>query len=145
LEEIERIRPFLELPYVHLALDPEFAMAEGEIPGQAIGGYTAEEINEVQDVLRGIVKENGIPDKILLVHQFEVEMIERPWDLASTENVAVVVTMDGFGDPHSKTQHYKTYSQPVEYGGIKLFYTVDRPLMTEAEVSALYPSVVIYQ
>jgi hypothetical protein len=33
----------------------------------------------------------------------------------------------------------------VEYGGIKLFYNIDQPLMTEAEVAALHPSVVIYQ
>lgn len=145
VDEIERIRPFLELPHVHLALDPEFAMADGEIPGQAVGGYTAEEINDVQEVLKGIVQEKGIPDKMLVVHQFEVEMIDRPWDITSTDNVAVVVTMDGFGDPQSKAQHYRTYSQPVEYGGIKLFYTIDQPLMTEAEVAALYPSVIIYQ
>jgi hypothetical protein len=34
IEEIDRIRPFLELPYVHLAIDPEFAMDEGDVPGQ---------------------------------------------------------------------------------------------------------------
>lgn len=145
IEEIERIRPFLELPYVHLAIDPEFAMDEGEVPGQTIGGYTAEEINEVQEVLREIVWDNGIPDKMLLVHQFEDGMIERPWDIAAIENVGVVVVMDGFSDPPAKVRQFKKYAQPAEYPGIKLFYSLDQPLMTEEEVAQLYPSVVIYQ
>jgi hypothetical protein len=130
---------------VHLALDPEFAMGEGEIPGQTVGGYTAEEINSVQDVLQDIVRSEGIPDKLLIVHQFEVGMIERPWNISPRENVSVVVTMDGIGDPHSKISHFKTYSESAEYSGIKLFYEMDKPLLTEAEVARLYPSVVIYQ
>ena len=145
IEEIERIRPFLELPYVHLAIDPEFAMDEGEVPGQTIGGYTAEEINEVQEVLREIVQDKRIPDKMLLVHQFEDGMIERPWDIAAIENVGVVIVMDGFSDPAAKVRQFKKYAQPAEYPGIKLFYDLDQPLMTEEEVVLLYPSVVIYQ
>ncbi len=145
LAEVERLRPLLEQSHVHLALDPEFAMAEGEIPGQVIGGYTAEEINSVQDVLQGIVQEKGIPDKILVVHQFEIGMIENPWDIAARENVAVAIVMDGYGDPQTKVRQFKTYSEPAEYAGIKLFYSLDQPLMTEAEIGRLYPSVIIYQ
>ena len=35
--EVEALRPFLERPYVHLALDPEYDMAPGEVPGQQFG------------------------------------------------------------------------------------------------------------
>jgi hypothetical protein len=82
---------------------------------------------------------------MLLVHQFEDGMIERPWDIAAIENVAVVIVMDGFSDPPAKVRQFKKYSQPAEYPGIKLFYSLDQPLMTEEEVAQLYPSVVIYQ
>ena len=33
--ELEPLIPFLQRPYVHLALDPEFAMKIGGVPGQA--------------------------------------------------------------------------------------------------------------
>src|SRR5690606_25069115 len=35
--EVEGLRPWLEYEHVHLALDPEFAMKEGQIPGDHIG------------------------------------------------------------------------------------------------------------
>jgi hypothetical protein len=144
-EEIDRIRPLLEMPSVHLALDPEFAMAPGELPGQAVGGYTADEINVVQEELQGIVDEKGFPAKLLVVHQFEINMIMQPWDIEAYPGVAVIVDMDGFGAPATKVRQFKSYSQPAEYSGIKLFYTVDKPLMTEEEVARLRPNLVIYQ
>jgi hypothetical protein len=143
--EIERIAPLLAEPHVELALDPEFAMAPGEIPGQAIGSYTAEEINQVQEVLEGLVEEKSLPDKILLVHQFKETMIDRPWDIATFPRVRTAVVMDGFGDPPSKKQQFLNYAQPAPYSGIKLFYKQDQPLMTEEEIARLRPDVAIYQ
>jgi hypothetical protein len=143
--EIERIRPLLELPFVHLALDPEFKMAEGEVPGEVIGHYTAEEINKAQEVLEGIVEEKGVPDKVLIVHQFQDNMIERPEDITELAHVRQIVTMDGFGEPAAKVAKYKTFAQPAEFSGIKIFYQQDTPPMTEAEIAALFPDLVIYQ
>ena len=143
--EIERIRPFLELPYVHLALDPEFKMDEGEVPGEVIGSYSAEEINQAQAALEAIVEAKGLPDKILIVHQFVEEMIERPEDIESMPHVRYMVVMDGFGEPAAKAAKFRTFAQPAEYSGLKLFYVQDEPLMTEAEVAALFPDLVIYQ
>jgi hypothetical protein len=40
-EEIEIVRRWLEYPHVHLALDPEFAMREGQVPGEDIGQIDA--------------------------------------------------------------------------------------------------------
>jgi hypothetical protein len=143
--EVERLAPLLAEPHVHLALDPEFKMKPGEVPGQAIGGYTAEEINQVQATLQRIVEEKGLPDKILVVHQFQENMIDRPWDIAQYGNVRTVVVMDGFADPASKKAQYLRYAQPAPYSGIKLFYKQDHPLMTESEVVRLRPDVIIYQ
>ena len=143
--EIERVREFLELPFVHLAMDPEFAMDEGEVPGEVIGSFNAEEINLAQELLEGIVEEKGIPDKVLIVHQFTEEMIERPEDIAEVPSVRTVVTMDGFGEPAAKAAKFRTFSQPAEYSGLKVFYQQDTPPMTEAEIAALRPDLVIYQ
>lgn len=143
--EIERIRPFLELPFVHLALDPEFKMDEGEVPGEVIGSYSAEEINQAQEALEGIVEAKGVPDKVLIVHQFTAEMIERPADIEDLPHVRHIVTMDGFGEPAAKAAKFRTFAQPAEYSGIKIFYEQDEPVMTEAEIAALHPDLVIYQ
>ncbi len=43
-DEIEKVRDLLARPNVHLALDPEFAVAEGQIPGEYIGSVPAESI-----------------------------------------------------------------------------------------------------
>ena len=41
LDEVRALRPWLEQPDVSLALDPEWSMKEGEIPGQSIGSTNA--------------------------------------------------------------------------------------------------------
>jgi hypothetical protein len=56
---------------------------------------------------------------------------------------------DGFGGPGAKIGDYNQYRQEAgfEYGGFKLFYDYDQPVMTPEQVLGLEPppSVVIYQ
>jgi hypothetical protein len=148
-EEIERVRPWLELPFVHLAIDPEFAMAEGEIPGQAIGGIDAADVTYAQEALAGIAAENGLPPKLLIVHQFEEGMIRNAEQLAPVSGVQLIIEFDGYGEPANKIAGYNLFisDRPIEHGGIKLFYRQDAPLLTPSEVVALTPSpdLVIYQ
>src|SRR5690606_4474583 len=49
--EVENALPFLVEPHVHLALDPEFTMPAGKLPGVSIGTLDAEQINAAQQVL----------------------------------------------------------------------------------------------
>ena len=62
---------------------------------------------------------------------------------------ALVWDADGFGGPEAKTGDYVQYSHEAgfEYGGFKLFYDLDTPLMSPQQVLGLYPppAVVIYQ
>lgn len=143
--EIGRIEKFLALPNVHLALDPEFAMHGDEVPGEVIGGFDADEINHAQALLDEIIEENNLPDKVLVVHQFQDNMIQRPEALERHPRIRMIVDMDGFGEPAAKVSKYKTFAQPAEYSGIKLFFKQDQPNMTPAEVLKLYPDLIIYQ
>jgi hypothetical protein len=43
-DEIEVLMPFLEREHVHLAIDPEYDMTPGEIPGEQFGSSSGEEI-----------------------------------------------------------------------------------------------------
>jgi hypothetical protein len=147
--EIEKVRPLLERPHVHLALDPEFAIAEGETPGIHIGSLRAESITYAQQVLAQLVAEKGLPPKVLIVHQFREDMIGDKMTLRPVPGVQLVIDADGYGAPELKTAVYNflVRDEPIEFAGVKLFYKQDRPLMTPAEILALTPSpdVIIYQ
>ncbi len=147
--EIEKVRPFLEMPHVHLALDPEFAVAEGETPGIDFGGIDAWAITYAQETLAAISAELGLPPKVLVVHQFVYQMIRDKDQLYPVPGVQLVINADGHGEPALKTEVYNLLvrDEPIEFGGIKLFYRQDDPLMSPEEVVTLDPSpdVVMYQ
>jgi hypothetical protein len=147
--EIEKVRDLLARPNVHLALDPEFAVAEGEVPGQYIGSIPAAAVTYAQQTLADIATTNGIPPKLLIVHQFREDMIQNKEQLAPVPGVQLVIDADGYGAPELKTAVYNfiVRDEPVEYAGVKLFYKQDVPLMTPQEILALVPApdVIIYQ
>ncbi|MFT4038373.1 MAG: hypothetical protein QM692_09355 [Thermomicrobiales bacterium] len=147
--EIEKVRDLLERPNVHLALDPEFAIAEGETPGDHIGSLQADSIIYAQQVLAEISAEYGLPPKMLIVHQFREDMIGGKTELGPMPGVQLVIDADGFGDPDLKTfvYNYLVRDEPVEYAGIKLFYGQDSPLMTPRDILDLVPApdFIVYQ
>lgn len=148
-KELEWILPWLEAPDVHLALDPEFQMAKGLKPGRKIGSSDAEDVNLAVIYLSKLVKEKKLPPKLLLVHRFTDDMLKRHWMIRKDPDVQIVVVMDGFGPPFAKKRIYRREitREPVQFGGIKLFYKNDQPMMTRQEVLSLEPKprVVIYQ
>jgi hypothetical protein len=149
-EEVDALMPYLKRPYVHLALDPEFAInGGGHIPGEVIGSLDGATVDGVVHTLSDLVAAEHLPPKILIVHRFTDSMLTNAWEIAPNANVQVVVTMDGFGPPALKLAQYRSYvhDQAVEYSGIKLFYHHDVPLLTPAQVLGLdpEPDLVIYQ
>lgn len=148
-EEVERLRPFLEMPDVHLALDPEFDMPRGRRPGTRIGSSDAEDVNVAIILLARIVEEKKLLPKLLLVHRFTEEMLMRYQLVRLDPRVQVAIVMDGFGHPALKRKVYRVIvkKEPVQFAGFKLFYKNDKPLMTPAEILELdpKPSVIIYQ
>lgn len=147
--EIARLAPILKQPHVHLAIDPEFHVKRGERPGQVFGNVTAAEVTGAAQMLAQIVAENGITDKVLVIHQFRDDMLPDKANIKPVPHVQMVTVMDGFGAPGAKSGNYGVFvrDELIQYGGIKLFYKQDRPLMTPADIVALDPSplVVIYQ
>ncbi|MDE2141491.1 MAG: hypothetical protein KGL74_03105 [Elusimicrobia bacterium] len=148
-DEVSRLLPFLEAPDVHLALDPEFDMQPGVVPGRRIGTTDARSVNAAIAILAGLVEKKRLPPKLLLVHRFTEGMLTNASAVRLDPRVQVVMVMDGYGTPAFKRTAYRIAirKQPVEYAGIKLFYKNDKPQMTPREALALTPgpSVVIYQ
>lgn len=146
--EVAALEPFLREPDVDLALDPEFAMSDCEIPGRTIGRIRAADVNGALDTLDQIIATHRLPPKVLIVHQFRLDMLPDKAKIRTSAVVDTVLMMDGFGSQSLKLASYRAVMrQPLEFAGIKLFYQQDRGLFTPTQVLALTPtpSVVIYQ
>ena len=144
---------------VNLAIDPEFAMSDGQtVPGQPAGTVTADQINAIQAAMSSYMEENGIGGyRILVVHQFLPWMIDNKDEIYRYKGVELTVCADGFGDPPTKVSKYNDFiHENVPYAGYKLFYGYDEPLMSERQtlgiddnVGAGYmevtPNFIIYQ
>ena len=148
-DEIDHLRPYLESPDVHLALDPEFDMPAGVVPGRRIGTTDARDVDVAIKLLASIVERLKLPPKVLLVHRFTEGMLTNAKTVRLDPRVQVVMVMDGYGSPGVKRIAYRIAirKEPVEFAGIKLFYKNDKPQMTPKEALDLTPgpSVIIYQ
>jgi hypothetical protein len=126
-EEVSTLKAYLKLPNVHLAIDPEFAMKKGEMPGTKIGTLSYFEINQTIDFLATIIKENHLPPKILVIHRFTKAMVTDYQNIKICPEVQIVMNMDGFGTKTLKRASYYTtiYREPVQFAGFKLFFKND--------------------
>jgi hypothetical protein len=141
-DELPPLLKYLQQPTVHLALDPEFALPPGKVPGRVIGTMDAAAVNHAVAVLADLVDTYHLPPKILVVHRFTRPMLRHADQIRLDPRVQVVIDMDGFGPDWMKRDSYRAYvaSEPVEYTGFKLFYKNDKPLMTPHDVVGLFPA-----
>ena len=148
--EVKLLESFLREPFVHIALDPEFATEPlGVRPGLAIGGITGSQVNDVLGYLSALVESEGLPSKILMVHQFTGRMLHDRDAITRHSGVELSIDMDGIGSPGAKLNGYKLFAltEPSQRPAFKLFFDQDRPVMTPEEVQALdrVPDMIIYQ
>jgi hypothetical protein len=151
MEDVRALRPYLEQPDVSIALDPEWKVPDGQIPGKVIGSTDAADVNMVSAYMSAIVRAHNLPQKLLVVHQFTNDMIQRKELLAQPPGVALTLNVDGFGDRPNKVSKYDEFTRaPVArrfHPGFKLFYHEDTNLMSPARVLRLRPrpEFVIYE
>jgi hypothetical protein len=123
-------------------------MSDCEVPGKQIGALRAADVNAALDRLEAAIAARGLPPKILIVHQFRLDMLPDKTKIRGSAVVDVVLDMDGFGSQPLKLASYRAVMrQPLAFAGIKLFYRQDSGLFTPAQVMSLSPTpaVVIYQ
>ena len=142
---LPRFENFLKRPDIHFAVDPEFYMRGGVVPGRRIGTMYAADINWVTDQLARIVRENNLPPKVLVIHRFTRNMVPDAQNIRLRPEVELVMDMDGWGAPWLKFDSYRDYivRHPVEFTGFKLFYHNDTkkgdPLLAPRDVLNLWP------
>jgi hypothetical protein len=141
LTEARKVLPYLYEPDVHLALDPEFALAGVAAPGAQIGSLAARDINAVQELLARVAAERGLPQKTLIVHQFESFMLPDAPAIAARDDVDLVIDMDGYGPAEIKAVKYAHFGAAAyaPFGGIKIFLQHDPDVMTEQQLLDLDP------
>ena len=145
MEAVKEVEPYLKNPNVHLAIDTEYSVGEGQIPGEDLGHVEGADVQKAVDHVDEMVRENDLPDKIVLVHQFGNGIVRNKDEIHPTDHVEVPLNYDGFGDSSIKMSAYGKLvrDEPIQYGGFKLFSKNDEPLMTPEDVLQLDPAPVI--
>lgn len=151
LDQAQRYRSLLRLPYVGLAVDPEWKLQRGQEPLGQIGSIDAAEINRTSAWLAGLVRSEALPQKLFVVHQFRLSMIGREQLLvADRPELAVLVHMDGQGGSVQKEATWDSVRHARPAGtrlGWKNFYDEDHPTYSPAETMNRHPrpAMVSYQ
>jgi hypothetical protein len=126
--ETTRLRKWLREPDVGLALDPEWRVAAGQIPGQ------------VTAWLADLTAKDKLPQKLVVIHQFTDDMVDET-TLKPRRGLAMVLNADGFGTAPVKVSKYHRFTnQSPGFGtGFKLFYHEDVGMMKPRRVLKLHP------
>lgn len=149
MNEVKKLEPFLKQEHVHLAIDTEYSVGPGQVPGIDLGTIAGSDIQRAVRYMDRLVEKENIPDKLVLVHQFATGIVYGKQNIQPTDDVEVALNADGFGGPAAKLSKYDILvsQPPIQYGGFKLFYRQDYPLLSPEEVLQLdpAPAVVNYQ
>jgi len=146
LTEVKHFERYLREPDVGVALDPEWAMKPGQLPGKFYGRTTGAAINEVGMYLAGLIVTLHLPEKALVFHQVNGYVVKDEPTLAASPGVVVIKSVDGLGPKGAKRTTYAYLMgimTPGVHPGFKLFFDEDQRggsvIMTPDEVFALTP------
>lgn len=142
MHQVKLLKDYLKLPYVYLAIDTEFHVKPGQTPGVNLGHVNGANVQEAIDYVSNLVKENHLPDKVVVVHQFADQIINNKQAIHPTDHVEVVLNNDGFGGASIKRAEYHllVHNEPIQYGGFKIFYKQDDPVMSPKDVLEMDPA-----
>jgi len=150
LTESKRYESLLKQPHVGLALDPEWRMYGNQRPGQVVGSVTAAEINSVSEWLSELVLDNGLPEKMFILHQFQIRMIKNRENVIDRPGLATIIHADGFGGRAIKLNTYTLIqAEPPFWNGFKLFIDEDTRIFQPQDVlnftTVPVPDLITYQ
>ena len=145
LPAVQHYERWLTEPDVGVALDPEWAVDPGEVPGNVFGSTTGAELDGVSAYLDGLVTTHHLPQKVLLYHQLHADIVSGQEVMVDRPGVAVVKSVDGIGAAADKIATYQRVmagTPAFVHAGFKLFYEEDTrsgPLMDPGQVLGLVP------
>jgi hypothetical protein len=140
LSQAQRLERFLVQPHVGLALDPEWRMPPGKVPGRTIGQVGAAEVNAVSAYVSGLVAEHRLPQKLFVLHQFRSSMLPDVQRIQKRPGLAMVQHIDGFGSRGEKDATWRRLKRPQQFHmGYKLFYDEDVHRYGPTDVLRFHP------
>jgi hypothetical protein len=140
LADARSLRKWLRLPYVGLALDPEWQLYGAELPLSGIGHTNAHNVNQVSHWLNHLTRVDDLPQKLLLIHEFTDDMVRNKPVLRMRQHLAMVFNVDGFGGRGAKVGKYHDFAQERRFPlGFKLFFDMDIDMMSARDVLRLHP------
>ncbi|WP_150307608.1 hypothetical protein [Planctomonas psychrotolerans] len=152
LTQAKLYQPLLELPHVGLALDPEWRLKPDGRHLVTIGSVGAAEVNSVVTWLADLTAEKALPQKLLVLHQFQLRMIsDRAAVDTSRDELAILIHVDGQGSQPAKQETWRVLHQGAPEGvtwGWKNFYDEDLPPLTPQQTMSQVeptPELVTYQ
>lgn len=152
LAQAQLYADLLAQPHVGLALDPEWRLRPDQRHRKQVGSVDVEEVNRVATWLADLTRDRGLPQKVLMLHQFRLEMIKGRERLDTTRpELAVVLHADGFGPTEDKLTTWDRLLEGAPAGvrwGWKNFLDEDVPVLTPeqtVQIGPTSPVVVTYQ
>lgn len=143
LEQAKRYESLLKHPQVGLALDPEWKLGPDQLPMTDIGHVEAAEVNEVSDWLAALTRDNGLPQKGLIIHQFQLQMLrDREKIRMDRPELATIIHVDGHGSTGVKFGTWDVMRQdlnPAAFLAWKNFIDEDTPMFTPEQTLAVNP------
>jgi hypothetical protein len=154
LPEVMAYERWLTEPDVGVALDPEWAVEPGVVPGKKFGRTTGDELDGVARYLGGLAEAHRLPAKVMVYHQVASSVVRDEELLRPHLGVSPVKVVDGIGSAAAKQATWKTLMKTMPdhvRPGFKLFFDEDTrrgaALMSPAQVLALgpAPAYVVYE
>lgn len=142
LTQAREYEELLREPHVGLALDPEWRLRPDQFHLRQVGSVEAAEVQLVVDWLADLTRENGLPEKLLVLHQFRLAMLPDRDTIVDRSELAMVVHMDGQGPIGAKDGTYQAITAGAEdrwLWGWKNFYDEDQPTPSPEHVLSRDP------
>lgn len=121
----------LKEPHVGIAFDPEWRLTDTQVHLQQVGTVDAAELNQAINYVADLVRDNGLPQKLILLHQFRTHMITNRDQLVDRPEIQLVVQMDGDGTEPQKDATWDVLKRGAENAhwawGWKNFFDEDEP------------------
>jgi hypothetical protein len=136
----------LREPHVGLALDPEWRLEPDQVHLRQIGSVDAAEVQEVVDWYAELARDTGVAEKLLVLHQFRLDMLPDRDTIEAPPEVAVVVHMDGQGPQGQKLETWQVLTRGAEdrwHWAWKNFYDEDPVVADPSYILDLDPEVVL--
>jgi hypothetical protein len=147
IREVRALEEWVARPDVDVALDPEWNVGRKGVPGRTVGSVGAKTLNRVSGYMDHLCKQENLPQKALVIHQFRQGSVRQRKRVEQRDKVDVTLNFDGIGSRAAKVHGYERLTREELFTGFSLFYRLDSGLMSPSQVLGLEPppDFVLYQ